>query len=129
MNYKSFLLSTLTGTIAYFLLGWLFYGILFTNLYPPSEECNNPLVFIFFGCLFYVSVFSLVYTRWATISTFGTGALAGLIIGFLYSTSMNFYMFSSRSLDLEHFITDVLVATISSAIMGGIVGLTIGKTK
>ena len=76
-------------------------------------------------CLF----FSLIYTRWATISTFGTGALAGLVLGFLYSVSMNFYMFSSKTLDIEHFVTDVFVATISAAVMGGVVGLTIGKSS
>ena len=57
MNKKSFLLSTLTGTITYFLLGWLFYGILFPDLYPPSEQCQTSLVFIFLGGLFYVSIF------------------------------------------------------------------------
>lgn len=129
MNNKSFLLSTLTGTITYFLLGWLFYGILFPDLYPPSEQCQTSLVFIFLGGLFYVSIFSLIYTRWATISTFKTGALAGLVLGFLYSVSMNFYMFSSKTLDIEHFVTDVFVATISAAVMGGVVGLTIGKSS
>lgn len=126
---KSFLLSTLTGTITYFLLGWLFYGILFPDLYPPYEQCQTSLVFIFLGGLFYVSIFSLVYKRWATISTFGTGALTGLVLGFLYSVSMNFYMFSSKTLDIEHFVTDVFVATISAAVMGGVVGLSIGKSS
>ena len=126
---KSFLLSTLTGTITYFLLGWLFYGILFPDLYPPYEQCQTSLVFIFLGGLFYVSIFSLVYKRWATISTFGTGALTGLVLGFLYSVSMNFYMFSSKTLDIEHFVTDVFAATISAAVMGGVAGLTIGKSS
>ncbi|MEE3036983.1 MAG: hypothetical protein VX344_00965 [Bacteroidota bacterium] len=126
---KSFLLSALTGTITYFLLGWLFYGILFPDLYLPYEQCQTSLVFIFLGGLFYVSIFSLVYTRWATISTFGTGALTGLVLGFLYSVSMNFYMFSSKTLDIEHFITDVFAATISAAVMGGVAGLTIGKSS
>ena len=126
---KSFLLSTLTGTITYFLLGWLFYGILFPDLYLPYEQCQTSLVFIFLGGLFYVSIFSLVYKRWATISTFGTGALTGLVLGFLYSVSMNFYMFSSKTLDIEHFVTDVFAATISAAVMGGVVGLTIGKSS
>lgn len=129
MNNKSFLLSTLTGAVTYFLLGWLFYGILFPDLYPPSEQCKTSLVFIFLGGLFYTSVFSLIYTKGATISTFRSGALAGLVLGFLYSVSMNFYMFSTKALDIEHFITDVLVASISATVMGGVVGLTIGKSK
>ena len=49
---KSLIYSTITGTIVYFLLGWLFYGILFTDLYPANEE--HSMLFVFFGCLFYV---------------------------------------------------------------------------
>lgn len=129
MNNKSFLLSTLSGTITYFLLGWLFYGTLFPDLYPPCEQSKTSLIFIFLGGLFYVAIFSLIYTKWASVSTFKSGAFIGLILGFLYSLSMNFYIFSTKALDIEHFITDVLVATVSAAIMGGVVGLTIGKSE
>ena len=81
MNIKSILLSTITGTIVYFALGWLFYGILFTDLYHES----NPMLFIVLGSLFYVFVFALIYGHWASISTFKSGAVAGLVIGLLYS--------------------------------------------
>ena len=40
MNNKALFTSTLTGTIVYFLLGWLFYGILFKDLYPSNA--GNP---------------------------------------------------------------------------------------
>ncbi|MBT5788098.1 MAG: hypothetical protein HOI14_03395 [Flavobacteriaceae bacterium] len=96
MNIKSILLSTITGTIVYFALGWLFYGILFTDLYPES----NSMLFIVLGSLFYVFVFALIYGRWASISTFKSGAVAGLVIGLLYSLSMSFYMAASGSLDV-----------------------------
>lgn len=126
MNNKSIFVSTITGTIVYFLLGWLFYGILFTELYPESDS----MLFIFLGCLFYVLIFSLIYACWASISTFKGGAKLGLILGVLNALSMNFFMSSSDGqLDVERFITDLIIAAISSAIMGGVVGLTIGKMK
>lgn len=128
MNNKSFLLSTLAGTIAYFLLGWLFYGILFKDLYP-AEQDQGSLFFIFLGCLLYTLIFSFLYHRWGTIRTFGGGAKAALVLGFLYSTSMNFFMASSKGFHVEHFVTDVLVATLSTVLMGGIVGFVMGKTK
>ncbi|MGB0273730.1 MAG: hypothetical protein ACPF9U_00660 [Flavobacteriaceae bacterium] len=125
---KSIIYSTITGTIVYFLLGWLFYGILFTDLYPPQE--GQSMLFIFLGCLFYVLIFSIVYARWASISTFKSGAKAGLILGVLYALSMNFFMSSSNGqLDIERFVTDLVIAAVSTALMGGVVGLTIGKTK
>ena len=125
MNIKSILLSTITVTIVYFSLGWLFYGILFTDLYPEP----NSMVFIFLGSLFYVFVFALIYGRWASISTFKSGAVAGLVLGLLYSLSMSFYMASSGTLDVERLITEAVINAVSAAIMGGMVGLTLGKTS
>lgn len=124
---KSLIYSTITGTIVYFLLGWLFYGILFTDLYPANEE--HSMLFVFFGCLFYVLVFSRIYTRWAAISTFKSGAKAGLILGLIFAISMNFFYAASNGLNLEHFVTDVFIATVSTALTGGVIGLTIRKTK
>lgn len=125
---KSIIYSTITGTIVYFALGWLFYGILFTDLYPESE--GHSMLYVLLGCLFYVLIFSIIYARWASISTFKQGAKAGLVIGALYAISMNFFMScSDGAADTERFITDVLIAAVTTAIMGGVVGLTIGKTK
>ena len=124
---KSIIYSTITGTIVYFLLGWLFYGILFTDLYPSNQEYSMQLVLL--GSLFYVLVFSLIYARWAAISTFKSGAKVGLILGIVYAISMNSFYAASNGLNIEHFLTDVLIATVSTAIMGGVVALTIGKTK
>ena len=124
---KSIIYSTITGTIVYFALGWLFYGILFTDLYPSNQEYSMQLVLL--GSLFYVLVFSLIYARWASISTFKSGAKVGLILGIVYAISMNSFYAASNGLNIEHFLTDVLIATVSTAIMGGVVALTIGKTK
>ena len=125
---KSIIYSTIIGTIVYFALGWLFYGTLFTDLYPESE--GQSVLYIFLGCLFYVLIFSIVYSRWAHIGSFRAGAKVGLIMGLLYAVSMNFFMSSSMGdLDIERFITDVLIAVVSTALMGGVVGFTIGKSK
>jgi hypothetical protein len=43
------------------------------------------MLFIVLGSLFYVFVFALIYGHWASISTFKSGAVAGLVIGLLYS--------------------------------------------
>jgi len=127
MNIKSFTLSAIAGTIIYFLLGWLFYGTLFPNLYP--NEGQDSLIFVFGGCLFYALVFALIFNKWANISTFKSGTIAGAYLGALYSISMNFYMYSSSDLNIENFITDVLITTISTGIMCGVIGYIIGKTK
>ena len=125
MNTKSLIFSTITGTVAYYLLGWLFYGIIFPGLYPEPEH----MLFILLGSICYVLVFAIIYVRWANISTFKTGAVAGLILGLLFSISMTFFMSASSGLNLEHLATEAFIGAVSTAITGGVIGLTIGKTE
>ena len=123
MNTKSFLLSGIVGAIVYFLLGWLFYGVLFTELHA-----NNPepcMWMIALGCLFMALLIALIYNRWANISTFSTGLKAGFIIGLLYSLSMCFFWFSSKCISTDFFIT-IAIETISLAIVGGAIGAASG---
>lgn len=122
---KSLIISTITGTIIYFLLGWLFYGILFPGLYPEPEHMH----FILLGSICYVLIFALIYVRLAHISTFKKGAITGFTLGLLFSISMTFFMSSSGGLDFEYLVTEAFIGAVSTAIMGGVVGLTIGKTK
>ena len=122
MNTKSFLLSGIVGAIVYFLLGWLFYGVLFTELHGDSEPC---MWMIALGCLFMALLIALIFNRWANISTFSTGFKAGFVIGLLYSLSMNFFMYASKEIDTDFFII-MAIETISVAILGGAIGAASG---
>ena len=125
MNTTSFLLSGIVGTIVYFLLGWLFYGILFTNIYPNEQS----MLFIFLGCLCYAFTFALIFNRWAHISTFGAGITAGFFIGLLWALSMSFFMRASTSGIDTTFALQVAIDAVSAAIMGGVMTIAIRKTK
>ena len=122
MNTKSFLLSGIVGAIVYFLLGWLFYGVLFTELHGDSDPC---MWMIALGCLFMALLIALIFNRWANISTFSTGLKAGFVIGLLYSLSMNFFMYASKEIDTDFFII-MAIETISLAIAGGAIGAASG---
>ena len=63
---KNLLFSGMAGTIVYFLLGWLFYGILFPDLVNEGE--STSLLYIFLGCLFYSFIYAVIFTRWANIT-------------------------------------------------------------
>ena len=127
MNARSFFLSGIMGTIVSFLLGFLFYNLLFTDIYPDdAEQC---MLFIFLGCLFYAFTFALIFSRWAHISTFDSGAKAGFLIGLLWSLSMNFFMYASMSELDSNFVLLVAIDAVSAAIMGGVISLVLGKTK
>ena len=127
MNTKSFILSGIAGTVVSILLGFLFYGLLFTDLHPGDSE--PYMVFIILGCLFYAFAFALIYNRWANISTFNLGAKAGFLIGLLWTLSMNFFMYSSDSSLDSNFLLLVAIDAVSAAIMGGVIALVICKTK
>lgn len=123
MNTKSFFLSGIVGAIVYFLLGLLFYGVLFPEIHETNvEPC---LLMIFLGCLFMSLLVSLIYNRWASITTFSTGLKAGFVIGLLYTLSMNFFMYSSKELDTNFFIL-LAIESITLAIVGGVVGYMCG---
>ena len=127
MNIKNYIVPTIVGTIFYFLLWWLFYGILFTEIH--QKENNTSMLLILLGSLFYAVMFNLILEKMEDVTTFKSGFFIALPIGFLLSASMNFLMYSSKTLNLEFFITDVFIGSVSTAIMSGAIGTTLGKVK
>ena len=81
MNTKNFLISGLAAFVVNFLLGWLFYGILFQDLYPNQGEEN--MIFIALGCLFFGFVIAYVFTVVASIKSASEGFKVGAIFGLL----------------------------------------------
>jgi biotin transporter BioY len=45
---KKILLSGIVGTVVYYLLGWLVYGLILTD----KSKGEESMLFIFLGCLF-----------------------------------------------------------------------------
>lgn len=127
MNAKNILISGLVGSIVYFLLGWLFYGILFTDIYPSEGEPN--LLFIYLGGLTFALMIAYVFDKWAKISTATTGAIGGGTLGVFYALSMNFFMYSSMEVNYTSIGLDVAITFVMSAIMGGVMAFVIGKLK
>jgi len=127
MKTKNFLVSGVVAGIFNFLLGWLFYGILFKDIYPEGENMN--LVFTFLGCLTYGLFIAYVFTKWAGITISLTGIKAGAIIGFFTSLSMNFFMYSNRTVNYQSMALDVVITVVISAIMGAAIALINGKMK
>ncbi|HWR94717.1 MAG TPA: hypothetical protein VN192_05920 [Flavobacterium sp.] len=127
MNFKNFLIAGIVGGIVNFLLGWVFYGMLFKDLYPEDENTNLTLIFL--GCITFGLFMSYIFNKWAGITIPLTGLKAGAIIGLFNSLGMNFFMYSSRTLVIENIAIDVIISTIIGAIMGTFVAFTIGKMK
>ena len=125
MNVTKFLLGTLVGGIVYFLLGWLIYGILFTNIYPPSETQN--MLFMVLGSFAYAALLAYVFNKWAGISTWATGAKAGAIIGFFAALWMIFFMYSGMEANYQNMAIDAVLNIVIGAIVGASVAMVSGK--
>lgn len=128
MNTKNFIIGGVVGGIIHFILGAIFYQVIFPYLYPPKEQETNVL-FIALGCLFFAFLISYIFIKWANITKVSTGFIAGAIIGFLYGTSMNFFMFSSMIFNANSFFTDIFINTLLTAAVGATIALVNGKIK
>lgn len=127
MKMKNFLVSGLVGGIINFLLGWVFYGILFKDIYPEGENMN--MLFIFLGCLTYSLFIAYIFTKWAGITILSTGLKAGAIIGLFTSLSMNFFMYSNMAVNYQNMALDVIISIVIGAFVGATVAFVNGKMK
>lgn len=128
MKTKNFLVSGIAGGIADFLLGWLFYGMLFKDSFPQPEESTNSMVMIFLGCLTFGLFIAYIFTKWANISTAATGAKAGAIIGLFTALFWNFFNCAmDSSVEMQTVAMDVAISIVMAAIVGAVVGAVNGK--
>ena len=126
MNSKSFILAGLAGGVTDFLLGWLLYGIVFSQYFP--EQMTNML-FIALGCLTFGMLLSYIFVRWANITTLVGGLKAGTTIGFIVGLMNNFFMrANSEIVDYENFAIEMVISLIMGGIVGAVVGMVHGMT-
>jgi hypothetical protein len=128
MNVKNFLVSGIVGGIVEFLLGWLFYGILFKNSFPTNG--NENMLFIFLGCMTFGFFVSYIFTKWAGISNIATGLKAGAVIGLFMSLYSNFFMNSmTAEINYQTMGLDVVITVVMAALVGAVIALVNGKLK
>ena len=119
---KNVLISGTAGTIVYFLLGWLVYDILF----PEMSTGDESMAGIFFGCLFYMYIYALIFVRWAHITTFKAGMTTGFVLGLLYALSWQAFAYTGH-FEFSSFIREILIGSIMTAGGAGTVAFVHGK--
>lgn len=137
MDAKKFAIGTVVGGIAFFLLGWLLYGMLFMNYFEanagPATGVNKEsmnMAALFLGNLAMAALLTLIFLRWANISTFMGGLKAGALVGLLVALGLDLTMFGSTNImTLNGMVMDVVVYTVMSAIAGGVIGWLLGMGK
>lgn len=136
MNMKV-ILAALAGAVTSFLSGWVIYGMLLKNYMDAntSEAARSVmrsdddmlLWAIFAACFVWALLLALIFTRWAGISTFKTGAIAGGWVMFLIALGTGFYTYSMLNIHtLSYVLVDSLINAVQGLLVGGVIGWMIG---
>jgi uncharacterized membrane protein len=137
MSNNKIIFGGLIGGAVYFLLGFVFYGMLFMDFFAkntgsatgvmkePMDWWALILGNILWGCLL-----AVIFGKWAGIRTMQTGAMAGALLGFLAWGAMDFTMLGTTNIgNLTSTIVDIALGTVVSAIVGAVIGWFYGLEK
>jgi hypothetical protein len=136
MDIKKFLTGTITGGIAFFFLGYLFYGVALAGFFAehaagPGKAMEEIVWWaLILGNLSQAAMLTYIFLKWANVSTLGSGASAGATIGFFLALGFDMIRFATdNAFDLTASLADVVVGTVMWAVVGGIVGAALGMGK
>ena len=133
MDTKKLLLGTIAGGVAFFFLGFLFYGLLFMDFFMNNAGSATGVykeepeyVTLILGNLATAFFFTYLFLRFGDVGSFGDGLKAGATIGFINSLGFNLIMLSTSNIGtITSSAVDVVVFTTMGAIAGGIIGILI----
>jgi len=137
MNIKNLLINGLVAGILFFLLGWLFYGVLFLDFMHNNagkighviERTEMEFAFIIVGNLLQGFLLAYIFIK-ANVITLLSGMVTGAIIGFLLTSSVNCLIYGTTFfLSKKGMMADVIAFTISAALVGSVLGALGAKYK
>jgi hypothetical protein len=135
MNTKNFLIGGIVGGVVFFLLGYLFYGVLLTDFFHnhPGTATNVDREMdqfqwwaLILGNLLFGFFLAYVFTK-AGVATLTPGLITGGILGFLVSASIDLIMYGTTNISSKQMMAaDIATTTVMAAIAGAVVGAVIG---
>ena len=140
MRTNKILLAGLAGGVVYFLLGWLIYGMVLASFMdgqstPEGMAVMRPddgMVFwaMIVGNIAGGMLLAVIFGRWANISTWQTGAMAGAVIAGLMAMSYDFLIYGTTNMmSLTGVLVDIVVYAVLGAIAGAVVAMVLGSGK
>lgn len=137
MNTKKVLISGIVGGIAFFLLGWVVYGILLMdfmakNSSPGVMKTQDEFVWwsLIVSNLIFGILISYVLNAVGNITSTGKGSATAATIGLLTSAGYDLGLYASSNVStLTGLVADIAAITIMSAIVGAIVVMVSKKIK
>jgi len=132
------LAATVAGGIAFFILGFIIYGLILDplvmrpNTNPEAAKLmKDPPIWAFLILGNFVAAFLLAYIfdKWATISTFVGGLMGGATIFFLFALHIQlmFAAFMNLMTSYVPMVVDVIGSAVLGGLAGGVIGMVLGK--
>lgn len=132
-------IATLVGTISYFLFGWLVFEALLGGFMAEhttaligfrKAEGEASMLALLLSCVAYALLLSVVFARWAPVTSFRTGLLRGAVVGTLVACMTDLYWYATSHFfnNLVPVAVDVLAAALTVGAMGGAIGWCLGAT-
>jgi hypothetical protein len=135
MNTKNVLIGGLSGGVAFFLLGWLIYGILLmdymTSISPNIPGLNRSDSEFLLGILFISNVLSGLMVAYVfdlgKINGWLAGLKTGAILGFLVSAAIDSSLYSmTYMVSKQGMMVDVMASTLMWGVVGALIALAMG---
>lgn len=141
MKINKLIIGTLTGTIVYFIIGWVVFEFIlgsFTNANTTQivgfkkNEQESSIIMLIISCTAYAMLLSSLMLYWINTSlNFKEGFKLGAIVGTLVATMANTYWYGTSHFynNATPMILDIIAATITVGIMGGAISLVLSYLK
>ena len=138
MKAGKFLMAGIAGTIAFFISGWVIYGMLvddYMKKHPglatgvSRGDDEMQIGYIILSNLALGFLFAMIY-QWASIRSLMRGLISGVLIGFLMACNIDFIFYGTTYIMSLHSIAaDIPAFTVMCAIGGAVVGWVLGMNK
>lgn len=133
------LAATVAGGIAFFVLGFVIYGLILDNAvmkpnmntFPGLMNETPVWVPLILANMVSALLLAYIFDKWAGISTFVGGLQAGAIVWFLISLSFQlmFLAFMNMHKNYIPVAADVVGSTVLGGLCGGVIGQVLGMMK
>ncbi len=137
MKTSKILLGGIAGGLAFFLLGWVVYGMLLMDYTTANNnQCSmRPMQEMIWWAMIISNLafgflLSVVFS-WSNTTSVMAGVKVAVIIGLLISISMDLssYAMTSMFSNFTAVFVDIIAFTVMSAITGAVVALVMGMGK
>jgi hypothetical protein len=133
MNSQKFVIGGIVGGILYFLLGYVFYGMLLKSFFDNNGMAVNMDNMVWWAMIVgnLAGGFLLAYIlSKGNVATAVGGAGTGFVVGLLMSLSFDLVMYGiGKGMTLKGVAADVAAAAVMTAVIGAVVGWVLGMSK